>query len=295
MKVILGTSSPFAFDIIFIRFFTLVYQELSDNRFTKLGKPARIWAVPAIHGDKDRLTAIHDALLERFCPGDRLVYLGNYTGYGLASRATIDELLTFRRLLLSLPGMRIDDIVYLRGIQEEIWLKLLQLQFAPHPSDALLWMLGNGLSHTLESYGISPHDGIIAAQEGVMSLTRWTSKIRDTLRRQPGHDTFYTQMRRAAFTPQDTAYPMLFVHAGINPARALNDQGDSFWWAGKMFSDIVIPYEPFQKVVRGFDPSHKGVHLNCVTATIDGGCGFGGPLTCAGFEPNGTLYEMLEV
>ena len=51
---------------------------------------------------------------------------------------------------------------------------------------------------------------------------------------------------------------------------------------------------PFQKVVRGFDPDHKGMNINCVTATIDGGCGFGGQLVCAGFNPEGSIFELLE-
>ncbi|MCB9988908.1 MAG: hypothetical protein H6868_06190 [Rhodospirillales bacterium] len=240
------------------------------------------------------MMALHDNLFPHIRPGDRLVYLGNYSGYGMESREVVDELLTFRRSVMARPGMMASDIVYLRGGQEEIWQKLLQLQFSPNPSDTFLWMLGHGLSPALESYGLSPHDGIIAAQEGVMSLTRWTGKVRDALRRQPGHDTFYTQLRRAAFTPQDSLYPMLFVNAGLDPARKLGDQGDSFWWGGKMFSNITLPYEPFQKVIRGYDPIHAGVHINCITATIDGGCGFGGGLICAGFAPDGDVFEILE-
>ncbi|MCB1556717.1 MAG: hypothetical protein KDJ15_05325 [Alphaproteobacteria bacterium] len=247
-----------------------------------------------MHGDCARLTALHDALYERFRPGDRIVYLGNYTGYGPRSAETVDELLAFRRQILSIPGIKVDDLVYLRGGQEEIWQKLLQLPFAPDPADTLLWMLGHGLSATLESYGLSPHDAFIAAREGIMPLTRWIAKARETTRGRAGHDLFQTHQRRAAFTAQDSGSSLLFVHAGINPARDLHDQGDALLWGGKMFSNIVIPYAPFHKVVRGFDPTHGGLHLNCVTATIDGGCGFGGSLACAGFDAQGGIFEVLE-
>jgi serine/threonine protein phosphatase 1 len=36
------------------------------------------------------------------------------------------------------------------------------------------------------------------------------------------------------------------------------------------------------------------MHLNCITATIDGGCGFGGNLVCAGFSGNGAYLNILE-
>jgi serine/threonine protein phosphatase 1 len=266
----------------------------NDLRFSALGAPSRIWAVSAIHAETDRLMDLHDQLFDRLRPGDRLVYLGNYMGHGRDACGTVDELLTFRRLMLAQPGARPEDVIYLRGSQEEMWQKLLQLQFAPNPADVLRWMLDNGLAATLRAYGISPHEGLAAAHEGVMALTRWTGRIREIVRRKPGHEIFSMQLRRAAHTAQTAECPLLFVHAGINPRRPLNDQGDSFWWAGHHFNNILLPYEPFQKVIRGFDPTHNGLHINCVTATIDGGCGFGGALVCAGFDAQGNVFDLIE-
>jgi serine/threonine protein phosphatase 1 len=54
-------------------------------------------------------------------------------------------------------------------------------------------------------------------------------------------------------------------------------------------------YDPFEKVIRGFDPKHEGVHLNCVTATLDGGCGFGGSLVAGSMTADGEMMELLEV
>jgi serine/threonine protein phosphatase 1 len=271
-----------------------VCKATSDLRFTALGTPGRIWAISAIHAETDRLMDLHDGLYDRLRPGDRIVYHGNYMGFGRDSAGTVDELLTFRRMALARPGTLPKDFIYLRGGQEEMWQKLLQLQFAPNPAAVLRWMLDNGLSATLCSYGISPHEGLAAANEGVMSLTRWTNRIRELVRRRPGHDIFSMQLRRAAHTDQAAENPLLFVHAGINPAVRLDDQGDSFWWAGSKFSSILLPYEPYKKVIRGFDPAHGGLHINCVTATIDGGCGFGGNLVCAGFDANGNIFDMIE-
>lgn len=237
---------------------------------------------------------LHDLLYPLLRPGDRIIYLGNYTGHGNDSVGTIDEILTFRRMVLALPGMMAGDIAYVRGGQEEMWQKLLQIQFAPNPGEVINWMLQNGLAQTLAAYGLDPRRGQIAAQEGVMSLTKWTAHIREAIRRHPGHDIFSTHHRRAAYTNEQTEYPMIFVHTGLDPSRPLHEQGDSFWWGGKQFDSIHIPYAPFQKVIRGFDPERRGVHLNCVTASLDGGCGFGGTLVCAGFTPLGDIFELIE-
>lgn len=250
--------------------------------------------MPSIHGDVERLSALHDAVLERFELGDRIIYLGNYTGYGQDSVKTIDEILAFRRTILSHTGVIPNDIVYLRGQQEDMWARLMQIQFSPNPVDVLLWMLASGMANTFQSYGICSHDGVIAAREGIMSLTRWTQKVRDAVRRHPGHDIFNTQFKRAAFTQDDYRFPLLFVNAGIDPARHLAEQDDALWWGGESFSDMTDPYDPFEKVIRGYDPNHNGVMVNCVTASLDGGCGFGGSLVCAGIAQNGDFFEFLE-
>ena len=263
-------------------------------KFHALGSPERIWAISAIHGELDRLMGMHDAILERFNVGDKLVYLGNYTGYSEDSAACVEEIITFRRLILSIPGVRCSDLSYLRGAQEEMWQKLLQLQFAPDPTNVLLWMLSNGLSNTLYSYGLSPHDGIEACRNGIMGISRWIEQVRTAMRKHAGHEIFGTELKRAAHTSQQGDYPMLFVNSGIDVRRSLEDQGDRLWWYGEHFTKINAAYDPFQKVVRGYDPTHKGVHLNCATATIDGGAGFGGSVVCAAFEQDGNVAELLE-
>lgn len=265
-----------------------------NDSYAQIGTPRRIWTVPAIHGHIDELTRLHDHILEFIKPGDRIVYHGNYTGYGAHSVACITEILTFRRMVLAMPGMMPSDITYLRGQQEQIWDKLLQLQFAPEPTNVLLWMLGNGLSSTLYDYGVSPHDGIEACKAGIMGITRWTNIIRKALRAHAGHEIFMNQLKRAAHTAEDAAYPMLFVHAGLTPHSGLHDQGDHFWWSDHNFNAIESAYKPFEKVVRGFDPEHGGMYLNCITATVDDGCGFGGKLISVGFDTDGTVAEILE-
>ena len=266
----------------------------TDIRFTALGAPRRVWAVSAIHGELEKLYALHDAILERMQAGDRIVYLGNYTGYGTQSRETVDEILTFRRLALSQPGVMPTDITYLRGRQEDMWQKLLQLQFVNKPELALTDMLEKGLAATLESYGLRADDGMRACKEGVLALTRWTMKIRDAIRRNPGHDIFLTQQKRAAYTTVDGRHPLLFVHAGIDPMLPLDMQNERLWDSGEDFAAITQAYAPFEKVIRGYDPNHEGVRINCVTASLDGGSGFGGDLVAARMDGQGRMLELLQ-
>lgn len=265
-----------------------------DIRFSSLGKARRIFAISAIHGEIERLTLLHDQIFPHITAGDRVLYTGNYIGYGEHSPAVLDEILAFRRAVLSKPSMIPTDLVYLRGAQEEMWQKLLQLQFAPDPTKAFTWMLGNGLSNTLYAYGLCPHDGIEACRQGIVGLSEWTGHIRDVLKKHAGHQTFSTNLVRAAFTPRASEYPILFVNAGIDTQKPLENQGDNFWWAHERFDQIDQPYKPFEKIIRGYDPTHKGVEYNGVKATIDGGCGFGGTLVCSAFRPDGDVIDMVE-
>lgn len=264
-----------------------------ELNFAEIGSPRRIWAISAIHSQAASLSAIHDSLLQRIQPGDRILYHGNYIGYGRDTIETIDEILAFRRLVLSMPAMLPDDFIFLRGRQEEMFHKLLQLQFAPNPEDILIWMLDHGLAPTLQAYNISYHDGLETCRSGIMDITKWTATIRQNIRRHPGHDTFGTVLKRAAFSDIGSN-PLLFVHSGIDTEKSLTEQGDCFWWASKKFSNISAPYTPFHKIVRGYDPEQSGFTVGDSTVSIDGGCGFGGALVCAAFEENGEITEILE-
>lgn len=270
-----------------------------DQKFAPLGRPRRIWAVAAIHGEADRLAALHDDIGTRFLPGDRLVYLGNMIGRGGGVRATLDELLAFRRDLLAMRGVIPTDIAYLRGGQEEMWQKLLQLQFAPNPVAVLQWMLGQGIDATLAAYGGDPQQGLAAARDGAVSLTRWTNQLRAAQRAAPGHDNLFSALRRAAFTSDRDGQPtgLLFVNAGLDVTKPLALQGDSFWWGGASFPRITEAYGDIVRVVRGYDPTHAGTGpvAGPHAVSLDGGTGFGGRLACGCFAPDGTILELVEV
>lgn len=265
-----------------------------DQIFATLRGARRVWAVASIHGEAARLSSLHSQIERRFEPGDRLVYLGNMLGRGAKVHATVDELLEFRRQLLSRPGMFACDIAYLRGSQEEMWQKLLQLQMATNPREVMQWMLDQGVAATLEAYGGNANDGLEYSRQGPLAITRWTNGLRRALNDAPGHTAFFAALKRAAFTDSESDGAILFVNAGIDPTRPLSAQTDSFWWGLAGFSQIAEPYASFAMVVRGFDPQHRGILATAFTTGIDAGCGFGGPLVAACFDPRGRILEAIE-
>ncbi len=257
-----------------------------------LRAPRLCWAVASIHGDVDRLRDLHDELRGRIVPGDYLVYLGNYLGHGYGVREVVDELLLFRRFFLAQSGVQPEDIIFLRGGQEEMWHKLLQIQFAPKPRGVLEWMMRHGLDATLRAYYSSEDDAYVAADKGNVALAQWTGRLRDTMRAADGHNALMSSLRHAATTEHGT---MLLVHTGIDPHRKLQDQGDLFWWGWREFERLTDFYRGGTRVIRGFDPFQRGVVAEEAYVTIDGGCGYGGTLVAACFDASGEIVDMIEV
>ncbi|NYZ16005.1 hypothetical protein HL658_25990 [Azospirillum sp. RWY-5-1] len=265
------------------------------DKFADLGRPRRIWAVGAIHAQIDRLGGVHELIASRFQPGDRIVYLGNMIGWGTAVIETIDTLLAFRRAVLAAQGAMAGDVVYLRGGQEEMWQKLLQLQFAPNPGEVFDWMLRQGVAPTLAAYGGLAELGMASARGGAMATGRWTQSMRAAMQAHPGHENLFSALRRAAHAGPTEAGGVLLVSAGVDPSRPFGHQGDSFWWGGAGFARIDEPYGGFRRVVRGFDPARQGLRVSDFTATLDGGCGFGGHLVCGCLSPTGEILDLFQV
>ena len=268
-----------------------------SEKFSDLGTPRRVWAIAAVHGDVDRLATLHDHLAGRFQVRDRLVYLGHYLGVESRTNAAVmDEMLAFRAALLAKAGMEPTDIVYLRGPAEEAWQRLLRLQFAPSPLQALERTLASGVEAYLRLYGVTVQDTKSVARAGSVAITRWTNQLRTAQRCAPGHEALTCVMRRAA---QTQAAPdqrrMLFVPAGFDSTRSLEDQADSLWWTSAPFRVAGRAQTLYSRIVRGFNSVNSGPCLDDTAVTLDGGSGRGGPLLCGGFTPNGKLVDLISV
>ena len=262
----------------------------ANVNIVRLQGARRIWAVGSIHGDAERLIRLHDRMAARFDDQDRVVYLGNYLGRGDRVAAAVDELLDFRRRVLARPHGFSCDMTYLRGAQEEMWHKLLQLQFAPNPGEVLGWMAREGIEATVRAYGGEMRQGFAASRDGPRTLTRWTSGLRAAMNAAPGHTALFTSLRHAALTDDNQ---LLFVHAGVDFSRPLTEQRDAFWWGERDIVDLAQPYEGFRRVVCGFDRQRRGLVEREFAVSLDGGAGRGGQLLAAAFAPDGTVIEVL--
>ena len=264
----------------------------TNERFVTIRSGGRIWAVGAIHGEAERLAALHAAIEERFEPGDRFVYLGNYLGHGTQVAATVDELVAFRGALLAVPHMSVCDVAYLRGSQEEMWQKLFRLHLSVEPASVLRWMLDRGMRQTLAAYGWGAAEAEDRASNGSQEIARWLSELRVRMEQHPGHPELLASVRQAAFTDDGA---LLFVNSGLDPSRPIDAQRDAFWWGGDQLAALTPPYADFKKIIRGFDPSQRGVSLGDYVATVDGGAGFGGTLTAACFDGEGNALDRIDV
>ena len=261
-----------------------------SEKFGCLSYARRVWAVSCIHGELDPLREVHQKISDRWQHGDRLVYLGNYLGHGSDIKGVMDELLQFRIDRLCLPGMEPEDIVYLRGAQEEMLRKLLQIQLASDPQGVFNWMVEHGIAATLEAYGQSEQEARGYLREGILATTRWTGRLRDTIQSYPGHNDILISLRRAAYSMDGE---LLFVHAGIDPSRPVTEQTDTFWWGSGYFDKIETPYSGFKRVIRGYDRNHDGVVETGHTISLDSGCGFEGPLSAACISLDGEIDDLV--
>ncbi len=263
----------------------------STENFARLRAARRVWAIAAIHAEAPRLVRLHDRISERFQEGDRVVYLGNYLGHGAAVHATINELLDFRRRVLGRRRGFVCDVAFLRGAQEEMWQKLLQLQFASNPGEVLQWMVRAGVEATISAYGGDLRQGFAAARDGPRTITRWTGGLRSAMNAAPGHTMLFSALRHAAFTEEGG---VLFVHAAVDPARPLRAQGDAFWWGRADILGLAAPFEGFRRVVRGVDRQQRGLVEREFAVSLDGGGGRGGRLVAACFGPSGAVLDQVE-
>jgi serine/threonine protein phosphatase 1 len=262
-----------------------------DARFARFRAARRLWAIAVLNGEARLLAQLHDTISERFLLGDRVIYLGNYLGHGGSVLATIDELLDFRRRVLGRPGGGACDVVFLRGAREEMWQKLLQLQFAPNPGGLLQWLVQAGMETTIRAYDGDLRQGFAACRDGARAITRWTGALRSAMNATPGHTELFAALRHAAFT-EDRG--LLFVHAAVEPSRPLSEQRDAFWWGREDILELKEPFAGFNRIVRGVDRDRRGVVERQFAVSVDGGAGHGGRLIAACFGLDGALLDIAE-
>ena len=230
-----------------------------QSNFIEFNNAKRIWAVGSIHSNLESLDSIKKHIINNFISGDKLIFLGNVIGLGDKAKETISSILELRLKLMAEYCLEPNEIVFLRGAQEEMFLKLIQLQIAPNPKDIITWMFEHGVHKTIESYGFSKNDVENIASQGTIAISKWTSKLNTALSSNLGHQDYFSNLKHAAFS---NSKKILFVNRGVDVSRPLSAQNDCFWWGYQNFSKINKPYNSFIRIVRGYQSGNNNDLIN---------------------------------
>ena len=265
-----------------------------ETKFVELNNCSRIWAIGSIHSNIKSFNSIKQFISKNFRDNDKIVFLGNVIGLGAHSKDTITSVVNLRFRLMSKFHLKPDSVVFLRGAQEEMFNKLLQLHTAPNPLEIINWMFEHGVDKTLYSYGYSNDQVKSVSTTGTVSISKWTSKLNNSLLDNLGHKEYFLNLKHAAYS---SSKKILFVNRGVDIKRPLSAQNDCFWWGFQNFSKIDKPYSTFLKIVRGYQSmhDHKTQLLNDrVVCTL-----FKQPLSyrkilCGIFSENGEILDLFE-
>jgi len=226
----------------------------NKNHFIEIYNSKKIWAIGSIHSRLESFISIKEHLLKNFEKNDSLVFLGNIIGVGKESKRTLSSVIDLRNKLMAKFLIKPNKIIFLRGAQEEMFLKLMQLQTAPNPNDIVKWMYEHGLDLTIESYGFDKNDLLDISTQGPLLISKWTSRLNKVLINVDGHKEYFANLKHAAFSETKK---ILFLNRGVDVSRPLSAQNDCFWWGYQNFNDLKKPYNTFVRIVRGYKSSNK--------------------------------------
>ena len=153
----------------------------NTSNFVEFKKFNKIWAVGSIHSNLNSFNSIKKYILNNFKSEDKLIFLGNIIGLGDSSKETLSSVIDLRFKLMSKFKLKPESVVFLRGAQEEMFSKLLQLQLAPNPFEIVEWLFEHGVNKTIKSYGFSEDDVKNIASSGTIKISKWTSKLKKVI------------------------------------------------------------------------------------------------------------------
>jgi serine/threonine protein phosphatase 1 len=225
----------------------------------------RVYAIGDIHGRADLLGQLLDQIVADAAGSDTkstLVYLGDYIDRGAEVKETIE---------LLLHGPSEFRSIHLMGNHEALFLSFLE-----NPVLLDLWMNLGGRS-TLLNYGVkTPISGVSADQAKEISQAL-IAAMPDK------HLSFIKNLEKSARIGD-----VLFVHAGINPRRPLDEQHENdLLWIRNDFTDSGKDHGV--KVVHGHticrEPQERANRIG-----VDTGAYATGNLSCVVLEDNRSRY-----
>jgi serine/threonine protein phosphatase 1 len=221
----------------------------------------RIYAIGDVHGCASRLAALHQTievdLRQRPIARATILHLGDYVDRGPDSARIVAD--------LAGRGSGNDAVrrLNLMGNHEQMMLDAL----AASEAGTIERWLDNGGMATLESWGIAPS----------VEPAQWAWLL-------PQVDLEF--LRNLPLTYRVGGY--LFVHAGLRPGRAIDDQApDDLLWIREPFLSFGGDFGTV--VVHGHTPVAEPV-VRSNRIGIDTGAVFGGKLTCAVLEADQVAF-----
>ena len=221
-----------------------------------------IYAIGDIHGQPGMLETALNRIEQDGGPDARIVFLGDYVDRGPDSRAVIE------RIRAGVEAGR--DWIALLGNHDRMFSMFME----DYPRNDARLLVGYHWLHdriggveTLASYGVNVTDGDRIYQVHADARASVPQDHVDFL---------------AGLKPYHQEGDLLFVHAGIRPGVALQDQttDDLIWIRQEFLNDQTL--HPWL-VVHGHTPAdqaeHRGNRIN-----LDAGAGYGRPLVSAVFE-----------
>lgn len=225
-----------------------------DSAEAPAGK--RIYAIGDIHGCADLLDDLLNIIADDADGAERqLIFLGDYVDRGPDSCGVIERLIALKK--------EAPDAVFLKGNHEA-----LMLDYLSAPDQTEQWLDWGG-EETLKSYGILPISG------------RTNEDLAATLKETLPEDHL-SFLRSLALMHLEGDY--LFVHAGLRPGVALDDQREEdILWIRKKFHKADTNERPDQVVVHGHHPVEKPLDAGW-RIDVDTGACWSGRLTAVALE-----------
>ncbi|HYI64450.1 MAG TPA: metallophosphoesterase family protein [Allosphingosinicella sp.] len=237
----------------------------AQPRACSIPRGRRVYAVGDIHGRLDlvdRLLAMIDGDdSRRGAAESEIIFLGDLVDRGPDSRGVVERLMALR-------GTR--PVRYLRGNHEEVFLRTLTGDLR-----ALRFLLRIGGRATLLSYGITEEEYRELDYEDLMALI---------LERVPREHVEFLD----AFEEWIEVGDYLFVHAGLKPGVALEDQkaSDLCW----IRDDFLRHRDSFGKMVVHGHSITEDIDERTNRIGIDTGAFASGKLTAIGLEGGERWY-----
>jgi len=214
-------------------------------------------AIGDIHGCRNLLVKLLDKI--SFLEEDCLVFLGDYTDRGEDSKGVIEFLI---KLKTTHP-----NVIFLRGNHDAL---LLDILFSKKIEGRKLeWYLNLGGNKTLAQYGC-PMGEITSYMYFFDNISKL--KLKDYF-----PDSHLEFLKSTELFYKTDKY--LFVHAGINPDKTLDEQSpEDLVWIRNEF--IYRPHPLEQTIIYGHTPvSQPRIDLAERKIGIDTGAVYGGKLT----------------